>query len=84
MVFFQVELDKLFAFGNQQLVDGFDQLKRLPLLVRLLLGVDFLFWLNSDFGKKLLRFSTRLSARSMITPVEFWHFVHPRCFRKFQ
>jgi hypothetical protein len=53
----------------------FDQLKRFGFLISLFLGVDFCFCNDGCVRKKLLRFATRLSPGTVITPVEFFHFV---------
>jgi hypothetical protein len=72
-VFLQIQLNDLLAFGDVQFINVTQQFEGFRLLVCFLLRVYLDLGLNAGFRKILLRFSTRLSARSMVTPVDFCH-----------
>lgn len=63
-----IDIDSFFAFGDEEFVDPRDQLQSFIFLVLFLFGVDFGLRSNVSVGKKLLRFSARFSARTMVAP----------------
>jgi hypothetical protein len=64
-------MDHLLALRRVHFVDTLDQSQGIFALQCGLFGVDFFSGLNVCLRKKLLRFSTALSPRPMIAPVDF-------------
>ena len=73
LVLFQMDAHNFFALGGNQLAGGAGQFECIVAFERCLSGIDLFNRFNSCVGKKLLRFSTGRSARSMIAPIQFRH-----------
>ena len=70
----QVEMDYFLPSHRVQFAYLADQGQRIGSLKFRLRRVHFFGGFNLGVRKKLLRFSTRLSARPVVTPVDFGHF----------
>ena len=66
-------MNHFFALRRVDIVDLLGQLQGLFLLQPGLLGVDFFSCFDAAFRKKLLRLATRLSARTVIAPIDSCH-----------
>ena len=73
LVILHVQVNDFFALGGIDVGHRLGKLERVRCLEGLLLGVNFVFRGNTSVRKKLLRLATRLSARSVITPVDLRH-----------
>ena len=71
LVFLEIHVHDLLAFRHVHLVDLLHQGQRIISLKRGLPGVYFFGCFNLSVRKKLLRFSTALSALPMVTPIDF-------------
>lgn len=69
-------MNHFIAPGGIDIGDSACQFNRFRLAVSILLRIDFRLRCDTVLGKKLLRFGTAVSARTVVTPVEF---LHGRC-----
>jgi len=70
----EIEMDDPFPLGDVKISYAIEQRQGRVAIESFFFRVDFFLGINARVRKKLLRFSARLSARSMVTPVDFRHF----------
>lgn len=75
VVLFQIEMDELLSFPHIKIFHPVQQLERAVAIVTDFPSVDFLDRVDTVVRKKLLRFFTGHSARSVITPVNLRHLL---------
>jgi hypothetical protein len=79
VTFLQVEADKLLPSSDEKFFQPVQQFERVVAFVTDFAGVDFLDRVDTVLRKKLLRFFTGRSARSVIAPVNLRHLLSFLC-----
>lgn len=70
-------MDNLFTFGGIELIDLLQQVKCSVLFIGVFSRIDLDGRLKTCIRKELLRFPAGLSARPVVTPIDFRHRLCP-------